>query len=89
MVKTLQSIFSIYSILILQLFLLKPITSTFTNCLDSNCSLCNSNSCVQCKTGYSLNTIGGCWKCGTGCAECNNSQIYCSVCNSGYTLNSI
>lgn len=48
------------------------------------CQSCNSNVCLLCYSGYSLNTNGYCTPCLPGCDTCSNSNYaICILCGAG------
>ena len=60
---------------------------TIDSCADANCLSCVNTTtvCVQCNSGYYVDSMSGCSLCPLNCSACL-SQTTCTNCSSGYTL---
>lgn len=65
---------------------------TLYSCVMANCTLCNSTgNCIQCKSGFLLNTTSGtCYTNCTiaGCINCYSGSTTCNECVEGKSWNS-
>ena len=57
------------------------------SCNQENCEICTSMSCLQCRKGYTVNSLGKCIEEPTaGCHFKSSVSNHCSLCKKGYYM---